>query len=88
MTARISYQIEDYIYENRNDFIGFSMKPNVHKRWVAHEVNKEHGTNLDQFDVIATLEYLKEMGLLREAGMWGFDQLYSVIPDDEIEVQK
>jgi len=86
MTARISYQIEDYIYQNRDEFIGFSMKVNAHKRMVAYKVNRQHGTDFDGFDVVATLEYLREMELLKEVGTWGFDQLYSVIPDDDDEI--
>lgn len=84
MTTRISYQIEDYIYQNRDEFIGFTMKPNAHKRLVAFEVNRQHGTDFDEFDVIATLEYLREMDLLKEVGVWGFDQLYTVKKESEI----
>jgi hypothetical protein len=86
MTGRISPEIEDYIYANRDEFIGFSMRANAHKRMVAHQVNKEHSTEYDMFDVIATLEHLRKEGLLKEVGNWGKDQLYTVKADEEIEV--
>jgi hypothetical protein len=78
-TARIKWEIEEYICQNWNQYIGCSVaKPTFAHRRTALMVNATYAIDVDEFDVIATMHYMVEMGNLVSCGWFGNIETFSV----------
>ena len=79
MSAQIRWEIEEYICKNHNHHAGVTVaKSTMGHKFIAYSVNKEYGVDVDEFDVLATMRYMVEVGNLVSAGMFGSVETYVV----------
>lgn len=80
--AQARQEIAAYVKENRNQYIGFSIRPTRLAGFTAYMVNKELGTSYDKWDVVATWRAMIERGELVKEGYYHPHTLYW-IPKEE-----
>jgi len=77
--AKVRWEIEEYICKNHNHYAGVSVaKVTMGHKFTAFSVKKEYGIDVDEFDVLATMRYMVNVGNLVSAGMFGSVQTYVV----------
>jgi len=77
--AKVRWEVEEYICKNHNHYAGVSVaKVTMGHKFTAFSVKKEYGIDVDEFDVLATMRYMVNVGNLVSAGMFGSVQTYVV----------